>query len=106
VKDPALPKRLAERMKALYTLVLNKYYIDELYQVLFVNSMKNLGTGLWKGMDALVIDGGINGMAYVIGWLSGVARKVQTGLVQNYAFAIVLGGVVLVAYYIVRSVFF
>ena len=106
VKNPALPKLLAERWKGLYKLVFNKYYVDELYEILFINSLKNLGTGLWKGFDELIIDGTVNGIAYLIGWLSSVMRRMQTGLVQNYAFSIVIGGIVLVAYYIVRAIFY
>ena len=106
VKNPALPKMLAERWKGLYKLVFNKYYVDELYEILFINSLKNLGTGLWKGFDEFVIDGSINGIAYLIGLLSGVMRKMQTGLVQNYAFSMIIGGIVLVVYYIVRAIFY
>ncbi|HYA91320.1 MAG TPA: NADH-quinone oxidoreductase subunit L [Thermodesulfobacteriota bacterium] len=106
VKNPALPKLAAERWKGLYKLVYNKYYVDEIYEILFVNSLKNLGTGLWKGFDDFVIDGTINGTAYLIGLLSGAMRKMQTGLVQNYAFAMVIGGVVLAGYYIVRAIFY
>jgi NADH-quinone oxidoreductase subunit L len=106
VKNPALPKMLAERWKGLYKLVFNKYYVDELYEILFISSLKNLGTGLWKGFDEFVIDGTINGLAYLIGWLSGVMRKMQTGLVQNYAFSMIVGGIVLVAYYIMRAIFY
>ena len=106
VKNPTLPKLLAERWKGLYKLVFNKYYIDEIYQVLFVNSFKWAGTALWKGFDELVIDGTVNGIAYLIGWLSGVMRRMQTGLVQNYAFSMIIGGVVLVIYYIMRAIFY
>jgi NADH-quinone oxidoreductase subunit L len=106
VKNPALPKLVAERWKGLYKLVFNKYYVDELYEILFINSLKNLGMGLWKGFDDFVIDGTINGTAYLIGLLSGAMRKMQTGLVQNYAFSMIIGGIVLVAYYIVRAIFY
>jgi NADH-quinone oxidoreductase subunit L len=106
VKNPAIPKMLAEKWKGLYNLVFNKYYVDELYEILFINSLKNLGTGLWKGFDDFVIDGLINGVAYLIGWISGGLRKIQTGVVQNYAFSIIIGGVVLAAYYIVRAIFY
>ena len=106
VKNPALPKLLAEKLKGLYKLVFNKYYVDEIYETLFVNSLKNLGTGLWKGFDEFVIDGTVNGIAYLIGWISGVMRKMQTGLVQNYAFSMIIGGVILVGYYIVRAIFY
>jgi NADH-quinone oxidoreductase subunit L len=106
VKNPALPKLLAEKWRGLYKLVFNKYYIDELYEILFINSLKNLGTALWKGFDDFVIDGAVNGIAYLIGSLSGAMRKIQTGLVQNYAFSIIIGGIVLVVYYIVRGIFY
>jgi NADH-quinone oxidoreductase subunit L len=106
IKNPALPKLLAERWKGLYKLVFNKYYIDELYEILFINSLKNLGIGLWKGFDDFIIDGSINGVAYLVGWLSGAMRRIQTGLVQNYAFSMIIGGIVLVAYYIVRAIFY
>ena len=106
VKNPALPKLLAEKQKGLYQLVFNKYYIDELYEVLFINSLKRLGTGLWRGFDEFVIDGTVNGIAYFFGWLSSVIRKVQTGVVQNYAFSMVIGGVVIAGYYIVRAIFY
>jgi len=105
VKNPALPKQLAERRKVLYKLVFNKYYVDQIYDALFVNSLKRLGTGLWKGFDEFVIDGTVNGLAYLVGSLSNGLRKVQTGFVQNYAFSMVIGGVILAVYYLVRSFF-
>ena len=106
VKNPALPKLLAERWRGLYKLVFNKYYVDELYEILFIKSLKGLGTGLWKGFDDFVIDGTINGIAYLVGLLSGAMRRIQTGLVQNYAFSMIIGGIVLVAYYIIRAIFY
>jgi NADH-quinone oxidoreductase subunit L len=106
VKNPALPKLAAERWKRLYKLVYNKYYVDEIYQVLFVNFFKSAGMALWKGFDEFVIDGTINGIAYLIGLLSGAMRKIQTGVVQNYAFSMIIGGIVLVAYYVVRAIFY
>jgi NADH-quinone oxidoreductase subunit L len=106
VKNPSLPKRTAEKWKGLYKLVFNKYYVDELYEILFIKSLKNLGTGLWRGFDDFVIDGTINGIAYLIGWVSAALRKMQTGLVQNYAFSMVVGGIILVAYYVVRAIFY
>jgi NADH-quinone oxidoreductase subunit L len=106
VKNPSLPGRLAASWRGLYQLVYNKYYVDELYEILFINSLKRFGTGLWKGFDEFIIDGTVNGIAYLIGWLSSVLRKIQTGLVQNYAFAMVIGGVIIAAYYIVRAIFY
>jgi NADH-quinone oxidoreductase subunit L len=106
VKNPALPKQFAENFRGLYKLVFNKYYIDELYETLFVKSLKGLGIGLWKGFDDFIIDGTVNGIAYLVGWISSVLRRIQTGLVQNYAFSMIIGGVILAVYYIMRAVFF
>ncbi len=105
LKNPILPKRLAEQYSGLYRLVANKYYVDELYQVLFVNSLKKLGMGLWKGFDEFIIDGTVNGIAYFIGWLSSLMRRMQTGFVQNYAVSMIVGGVILALYYIMRAFF-
>ncbi len=105
LKNPALPKRLAEQFRGLYRLVSNKYYVDELYQILFVNSLKKFGMGLWKGFDELIVDGTVNGIAYFIGWLSSVMRRMQTGFVQNYAVSMIVGGVILAIYYIMRAFF-
>lgn len=105
LKNPLLPKRLAEQYSGLYRLVANKYYVDEIYQVLFVNSLKKLGIGLWKGFDEFIIDGTVNGIAYFIGWLSSLMRRMQTGFVQNYAVSMIVGGVILALYYIMRAFF-
>jgi len=106
IKNPELPKQLAERWKRLYTLIYNKYYVDEIYEVLFVNSLKGLGTGLWRGFDDFVIDGTVNGIAYLIGLISRVMRRMQTGFVQNYAFSMILGAVIIAGYYLVRAIFY
>jgi NADH-quinone oxidoreductase subunit L len=105
LKNPHLPNILAERWKGFYALVSNKYYVDELYQTLFVNSLKKLATGLWRGFDEFIIDGTVNVLAYLVGWLSGVMKKMQTGFVQHYAFSMVIGGLILAVYYIMRGLF-
>ena len=92
--------------EALYRLVYNKYYVDELYEVLFVNSLKGLGTGLWKGFDEFIIDGTVNGIAYFIGWLSERhekdADRVGSELCLFHDHRRSRSG----RYYIVRSIFF
>lgn len=91
VKRPELPKKLAVRFRIIYTLLLNKYYIDEIYDILFVKSAKKLATLLWRRVDVQLIDGSVNGIACIVGWLSNVLRCLQTGYVRNYAFYIVIG---------------
>jgi NADH-quinone oxidoreductase subunit L len=106
VKKPALRERFVASWHRLYRMVLEKYYVDEIYQFLFVDSLKALGGGLWKGVDAYLIDGGVNGVAYITGTLSGLVRQIQNGLVQSYALSMVVGGAVVVGYYVIRAIFF
>jgi len=85
--------------------LINKYFVDEIYEFCFIDSLKALGTGLWKGFDDSVIDGAVNGTGrLIIGW-GGVLRKIQTGFVQSYAFSMVIGGVIVIGYYIFRAIF-
>ena len=92
LRRPLLPKRIAMELGPLYSLVERKYGFDELYAWLFAGGARNLGRGFWRGGDQTVIDGlMVNGSARVVGWFSGVARLVQTGLVNTYAFLILFG---------------
>ncbi len=91
VKKPEMPKQLADRFNLIYKLLLNKYYIDEIYDALFVNPVKNGSMLLWKYVDAKMIDGSVNGVARLVGWFGGILRYLQTGYVRNYAFYIVVG---------------
>jgi NADH-quinone oxidoreductase subunit L len=105
IKRPDLPGILAEKRKTLYRVLINKYFVDEIYEFCFIDSLKALGRGLWKGFDDSVIDGAVNGTGrLIIGW-SGVLRKIQTGFVQSYAFSMVIGGVIVFGYYVFRAIF-
>ncbi len=91
VKKPEMPGRLAERFHLIYKLLLNKYYVDEIYDVLFVKPTKIISIQLWKRVDALMIDGSVNGIARLVGWFGNIFRHLQTGYIRNYAFYIVAG---------------
>ena len=91
IKKPEMPKKLAERFGLIYKLLLNKYYVDEIYDALFVNSIKKCSIQLWKQVDARMIDGSVNGIARLVGWFGNGLRYLQTGYVRNYAFYIVVG---------------
>jgi NADH-quinone oxidoreductase subunit L len=98
IKKPELPKKLAERFSLIYKLLLNKYYVDEIYDALFVNSMKIMAVQLWKRVDALMIDGSVNGIARLVGWFGNTLRYLQTGYIRNYAFYIVVGCICIIVY--------
>jgi len=102
LKHPDLPKRIAMKLGPLYALVERKYGFDELYSWLFAGGARNLGRGFWRGGDQAVIDGVmVNGSARVVGWFSGVIRLLQTGLLNQYAVAM-LFGVMILAFWFLR----
>ena len=97
IVNPALPRRLAENQPQLYQFLLNKWYFDEIYDFLFVRPTKALGRILWKRGDGAAIDGAINGIALgIVPWFTRLAGRWQSGYLFTYAFAMVLGIVVLV----------
>jgi NADH-quinone oxidoreductase subunit L len=99
-----LPSRIAHRLRTLYLFLLNKWYFDEIYDALFVRPANYLGYGLWQGGDRAVIDGlGPDGLAAVSRSLARKAGRLQTGYVYHYAFAMLIGVVVLVTWYIFHS---
>ncbi|MGA8048730.1 MAG: NADH-quinone oxidoreductase subunit L [Burkholderiales bacterium] len=98
-----LPKKIAIALGPVYALVERKYGFDELYSWVFAGGARLLGRGLWRGGDQAVIDGVIvNGSARAVGWISSVARLFQSGLIYQYAFAMLIG-VVLLTYWFLRT---
>jgi NADH-quinone oxidoreductase subunit L len=127
VQQPETPGRVAAAAGPAYQIVLNKYYVDELYDALFVNRAKDLGNGL-AAFDLGVVDGGVNG----VGWTTRLSAEVsrlwdnwvidglvnvgaffikllsypvcflQTGLVQSYALFITLGVLIFLTYYLIH----
>jgi NADH-quinone oxidoreductase subunit L len=102
IKRPELPGKFVAAFSGLHRTVFNKWYVDEIYDALFINSTKKLGTFLWKIVDVLIIDGIVNGFGALFKLLARVIRFPQTGLVHNYAMTMVIGVVVIVAYYVVN----
>jgi NADH-quinone oxidoreductase subunit L len=93
------PEAVAARLPAFYTLLLNKYYVDELYEAAVVTpTVKGSEKLLWKGIDVGVIDWLVNALPRAIGAVSSVARLVQTGLAQGYALIFVAGVVTILAW--------
>ncbi len=86
----------------LHQLLLQKYYVDEIYDALFVKPIYHLSLCLARVFDPAVVDGLVNGVATLVaGWARGL-RRVQTGFVMNYALGILLGAVAVVAYLLTR----
>ena len=84
-------------------MLVNKYYLDEIYDATLVQPIKLLSEqGLWKIVDARVIDGAVNGTAGIMVLLSGRLRRLQTGSVRAYAASLVCGVVLVLGYYLWR----
>ncbi len=99
VWNPTLPARLAANQQPLYQFLLNKWYFDELYDVVFVRPAKAIGRFLWKRGDGDVIDGTLNGIAMgIIPFFTRLLGKAQSGYIFTYAFAMVIGIAVLVTW--------
>ncbi|MFO1143471.1 MAG: NADH-quinone oxidoreductase subunit L [Amaricoccus sp.] len=96
IVNPSLPRRLAETQPVLYRFLLNKWYFDEIYDFVFVRPARWLGTLLWKAGDQGAIDGTLNGVAMgIVPWFTRLAGRWQSGYLFHYAFAMVIGLVVL-----------
>jgi NADH-quinone oxidoreductase subunit L len=92
IRRPYLPEELANEQPMLYEFLLNKWYFDELYDLIFVRPTKRLGRFLWKFGDGYIIDGfGPDGVS---AWVLDITRnvvKIQTGYLYHYAFAMLIG---------------
>ena len=103
--QPGLPAATARAFRPIYLLFLNKWYFDEIYDFLIVRPLMALGRGLWKKGDGAVIDGlGPDGLASTTRRLSIGASRLQTGYLYHYAFAMLIGVVVLVSWYLLFQI--
>ncbi len=90
--NPALPTAIKRMAMPIYTLLENKYYLDWFNENVLAKGARALGMGLWKGGDQAIIDGGlVNGSWKLVGWVSGVVRRLQSGFIYHYAFGMILG---------------
>jgi len=104
-KRPELPDRITSRIHGLYSLVKNKYYIDELYGLLFVKPLLAISTHVfWRGVDQGVIDGTVNGAASVSKGIGKGLRHIQSGNIRSYAAWVAAGGAAVIAYMIYLGV--
>ncbi|MBA1139184.1 NADH-quinone oxidoreductase subunit L [Mesorhizobium neociceri] len=99
IRSPELPRSVAANHRLLYAFLLNKWYFDELYDVLFVRPAKALGHFLWKTGDGTIIDGlGPDGVSARVVDVTNRVVKLQTGYLYHYAFAMLIGVAALVTW--------
>ena len=101
MRNPALPAAIKNKCGPLYTLLENKYYLDWFNENVLARGARGLGAGLWKFGDQKLIDGAlVNGSWKLVGWVSSVVRRLQSGFIYHYAFAMILGIFVLMTYFV------
>ncbi len=102
IRHTEVSTRVREKAGGAYTLLLNKYYVDEIYDFLVVKPFVGLSTFFWKIVDVLVIDGFVNGLARLSALASDLLRFIQTGRVRSYATLFVAGVVLAIGILILR----
>jgi NADH-quinone oxidoreductase subunit L len=101
---PALADQLQQKMPRLHRLLENKFYVDEFYQKVFVSRILRIGDGLWDKVDAGVIDGWlVNGSGRLVGDLAARVRVWQSGYLFQYAFAMIVGLMVILAIWVMAK---
>jgi NADH-quinone oxidoreductase subunit L len=94
---------MAREFPALHRLLLNKYYVDEIYDASIIQPIKAASTeGLWRWFDVRVIDGAVNGAGYIVDGGAAMLRRLQTGSVRAYAGSLFVGVVMILGYYLWR----
>jgi NADH-quinone oxidoreductase subunit L len=97
VANTEVPNRIAESARGLYTLLYNKYFVDEIYDATVVHPIVEGSTAvLWHGVDQGVIDGAVNGIGHQSQGIGSVLRLVQSGSIRSYATWVVLGSVAII----------
>jgi NADH-quinone oxidoreductase subunit L len=95
--------RVAKSLAGPHELLLNKYYVDEIYDAAVVQPIQIVSEqALWKGIDAKVIDGAVNGVGDVVSGWSALTRRAQTGSVRAYAASLLVGVVAVLGYFLWR----
>jgi NADH-quinone oxidoreductase subunit L len=99
----AASARIARNVAGVYTLLLNKYYIDELYDAVIVRPIQKGSTLiLWRGADSALIDGAVNGVGKTVRASSDSIRRLQSGSIRAYAASLFLGVVLILGWYLTR----
>jgi NADH-quinone oxidoreductase subunit L len=105
IRRPDLPVRLAAQQPLIYDFLLNKWYFDELYDLIFVRPAKWIGRFLWKTGDGRIIDGlGPDGISARVVDVTNRVVRLQTGYVYHYAFAMLIGVAAMFTWFMVRGI--
>jgi NADH-quinone oxidoreductase subunit L len=101
---PALADQLQQKLPRLHRLLENKFYVDEFYQKVFISRTLRIGNGLWDKVDAGAIDGWlVNGSGRLVGGLAARVRVLQSGFLFQYAFAMIVGLIAILAIWVMLT---
>jgi NADH-quinone oxidoreductase subunit L len=101
VWDKKKPAQWASTLDPVYRLLLNKWYFDDIYEVVFVSRARALGRFFWKKGDGGLIDGTINGIALgIVPFVTRISTRLQSGYIFSYALGMVLGILALLSWMI------
>jgi NADH-quinone oxidoreductase subunit L len=100
VRDPGMAERIGQQFAGVYQVLLNKYYVDELYDAAVVRPVVAGSNWLWQVWDTLIIDGAVNGTAQTVEANGFLLRLWQSGNVQNYALSFLVGTMIILGYYL------
>ncbi|OZI38292.1 NADH-quinone oxidoreductase subunit L [Bordetella genomosp. 10] len=99
--NPKVPAAIKSSLSGLNTILDNKYYVDWFNEQVIARGARCLGRGLWQAGDRGLIDGVIiNGSAKLVGWVAGISRYLQSGFIYHYAFAMIIGILALVTFFV------
>jgi len=97
VVSPGVPEKIATSFSGLYRLIYNKYFVDEAYDAAIVHPLEEGSRELlWKGVDAGLIDGTVNGVGTASTGIGGILRRLQSGSIRNYAAWVVAGSILVI----------
>lgn len=101
IRSPQIPQKLVARFPLIYKLLYNKYYVDEIYNTVFVNSAIKGSEKIYDNFDLKVIDGALNRTASATNFSGKILSYLQTGLLKDYALVFLLGAIILLGYLLV-----
>ena len=96
---PELAKRAADRLPGFYRLFVNKFYVDEMYDALFVAPLRMAAHVLWARVDVIIVDGLVNGIGGIFRNFSGYFRSLQTGYAKTYLLSMLIGVLAITLFY-------
>ncbi|MFJ3461887.1 NADH-quinone oxidoreductase subunit L [Achromobacter spanius] len=99
--NPKVPAAIKANLSGVNKILENKYYVDWVNEQIIARGLRCLGRGLWQTGDRGIIDGIlINGSARVVGWVAAISRHLQSGFIYHYAFAMIIGVMALVTFFV------